>query len=132
DDVDLDGQVDDLAIVSRTAFDTEGDASQSGQNIPPRGHDSNLMTFHVINDFRTALPDQYIKIEGGTVNRYERTQLRDAPLGKYVLGNTFAGAALTNPDGVAQDADGNVYIREAGGRILQFDRLGNFIAVVDS
>src|SRR5690606_27511415 len=82
--------------------------------------------------FRTALPVQYIGIEGGTVNRYERTRHRDAPRGRFVLGNTFAGAALTNPDGVAQDVDGNVYIREAGGRILQFDRLGNFIAVVAS
>ncbi len=43
---DIDGE--DLVIVSRTAFDVGG-------TRPPRGHDSNLITFHRINDFRRFL-----------------------------------------------------------------------------
>lgn len=46
---DIDG--DDLVIASRTAFDI-------GDGKPPRGHDSNLTTFHRIGDFRRFLvPD---------------------------------------------------------------------------
>jgi hypothetical protein len=42
---DIDGE--DLVIASRTAFDVGG-------RRPPRGHDSNLITFHRIADFRSA------------------------------------------------------------------------------
>lgn len=133
DDVDGDGSADDLAIVSRTAFDTEGDGSQNGENVPPRGHDSNLMTFHSIDDFRAAGPDFYLTIESGQVNRYESTQYADAPLGTFAIGDNFAGSPLTNPDGLATDtAAGYVYIRESGGRILQFDEAGNFLDTVGS
>ncbi|MCC6682486.1 MAG: hypothetical protein IT445_16420 [Phycisphaeraceae bacterium] len=117
---------DDLAVASRTAFVVPG------ENLPPRGHDSNLITFHSIEDFRTATPDQYLKIESGKVTRYERTQHMDAPLGNFALGATFAGAAITLPNGVAQDSNGDVYIRETAGRILRFDALGNFIETVTS
>ncbi len=117
----------DLAVVSRTALDV-GD----GQNDPPRGHDSNLITFHVIDDFRTAAPNQYLKIQDGTVNRYERTQHNHAPLGTFALGSTFNGVALTNPNGLSADGDGYVYIREAGGRMLKFDAAGNFVQTVTS
>ncbi|MCC6681749.1 MAG: PEP-CTERM sorting domain-containing protein [Phycisphaeraceae bacterium] len=123
---------DDLAVVSRTAFDTDGDASMNGERLPPRGHDSNLMTFHMIEDFRSAIPDHYLKIESGTVKRYERTGNEDAPLGTFALGSSFAGAALTNPNGLATDAQGNVYIRETGGRMLKFDAAGDFISTVAS
>ncbi len=125
---------DDLLVVSRTAFDTEGDRSQAGQNIPPRGHDSNLITFHRIEDFRTATAHQKLVLDAANnrVLRYETTQYQDAPLGVFQLGYLFAGSPLTAPNGIAQDGNGNVYVREAGGRILRFDLMGNFIATTGS
>jgi hypothetical protein len=120
---------DDLAIVSRTAFDIDGDASQAGANLPPKGHDSNLITFHRIEDFRTAAPTHTLALATGSrVVRRESTQHMDAPLGNFHLGNSFDGAPLNQPNGIAQDTNGEVYIREQGGRILRFDALGNFIA----
>ncbi|MBC2595255.1 hypothetical protein H5P28_13385 [Ruficoccus amylovorans] len=124
DDVDEDGQSDDLAIVSRTAYRI------SGEENPPRGHDSNLMTFHHIDNFRTAAPDQYLKLEDGTVNRYERTGDEPAPLGAFALGASFVGAALSSPNGLSTDSQGDVYVRESGGRILKFDNAGNFLELV--
>ncbi|MCC6681953.1 MAG: hypothetical protein IT445_13720 [Phycisphaeraceae bacterium] len=119
---------DDMAVASRTAI------AIPGENPPPRGHDSNLITFHVIDHFRTASPDQYLMVDtaGNQVLRFETTQHEDAPLGKFTLGTTFAGSALNQPDGVGQAANGDVYIREQGGRILRFDTLGNFIETVVS
>ena len=121
---------DDLAVVSRTAFDTTG----NGLNYrPPRGHDSNLLTFHMIEDFRTLTPDHLLTIENGDVVRYEVNGGNDlAPLGTFALGTDFDGAPLTDPAGVSQDPiDGDIYIREAGGRVLRFDAIGNFKASVD-
>ncbi len=120
---DVDG--DDMVVASRTAFPVGGDD-------PERGHDSNLLTFHRIDDFRTAAPDHVLKLSGGDVLRYEKTDYEDAPLGSFALGATFDGAALTNPDGFGQAAGGDVYIRESGGRILQFDAAGNFLQTVSS
>jgi len=122
---DFDG--DDMVIASRTAFDV-------GDPEPPRGHDSNLLTFHKIEDFREIEPEHYLVADTShnQVLRYEVTQHEDAPLGKFTLGSTFGGAALSQPNGLAQDANGDVYIREQGGRILRFDALGNFVAVVAS
>ncbi|MBN2578636.1 MAG: autotransporter-associated beta strand repeat-containing protein [Pirellulales bacterium] len=122
---DFDG--DDMVIASRTAFDV-------GDEKPPRGHDSNLLTFHKIEDFRTIEPEHYLVADtsNNQVLRYEVTQHADAPLGKFTLGTTFSGAALNHPDNLAQDANGDVYIHEQGGRILRFDALGNFISVVAS
>lgn len=122
---DLDG--DDMVIVSRTAFDVG-----EGQRKPPRGHDSNLMTFHKIQDFRNASPEHILIIEGGNVKRYEITQHQNAPLGNFTLGNTFAGELISQPNGIGQDGNGCVYIREASGRILRFDPLGNFLGLADS
>jgi len=113
-----------MVIASRTAFDA-GDV-----NPPPRGHDSNMVTFHRINDFRNIAPDHYLTISGNQILRYERTpdsKDDDAPLGSFTLGNTFAGAALTSPNGIGTNVTGDVYIREAGGRILRFDAAGNFV-----
>ncbi|MFA7369545.1 MAG: hypothetical protein WC334_07880, partial [Kiritimatiellales bacterium] len=114
----------DMVIASRTAFDV-GDTYK-----PPRGHDCNLITFHRINDFRNIAPDHYLTISGNQILRYERTpdpKDDDAPLGSFTLGSTFAGAALTSPNGMGQTAARDVYIRETGGRILHFDAAGNFI-----
>ena len=104
----------------------------TGENKPPRGHDSNLLTFHRIKDFRIAKPDQVIRIENKTVMLYEQTLHKEVPLGKFVLGNSFGGEPLTNPNGLAKDPKNNqiYYVREAGGRILKFDSAGNFLSAV--
>lgn len=109
-----------MAVIARTAFPV-------GSNDPNRGHDSNLLTFHKLNDFRHLAPDQYLTISGNQILRYERTQYQSAPLGSFTLGSTFAGTALTSPNGMGTTSSGEVYIRESSGRILHFDSLGNFI-----
>jgi len=118
---------DDLSVVSRTAFNV-------GANLPPRGHDSNLMTFHRIQDFRTLAPSHVLVVDAevGGVLRYEETQHERAPLGAFPLGSSFAGEPLGDPVDLTQDQDGNVYIREQAGRILKFDAAGNFIDAVPS
>ena len=113
-----------MVIAARTAFPV-----QAGSD-PERGHDSNLLTFHRLNDFRHLSPNHYLTISGNQVLRYERTpdsKDDDAPLGSFVLGASFAGGALNTPDSLAQDANRDVYIHEAGGRILHFDAAGNFL-----
>lgn len=122
---DFDG--DDMVIASRTAFDVGG-------RRPPRGHDSNLITFHRISDFRSARPDHVLVLDtdNDRVLRYELTQHAMAPLGQFTLGTVFAGRTLTRPVGIGQDADGTVYIQEASGRILRFDALGNFLEAVSA
>ena len=128
----FDFDADDMVIVSRTAYDTTGNGLS---NYPPRGHDTNLLTFHRIDDFRTATPDQQLVIDApnNTVLRRELNGNDDiAPLGGFALGALFAGSPLTNPIDLAQDPSGNVYIKEQAGRILQFDAAGNFLAVVPS
>jgi hypothetical protein len=119
---DFDGE--DLVVVARTAFDVGG-------NTPLRGHDSNLTTFHRIPDFRTATARHVIEMVDGTVQRHELTQHAPAPFGSFTQGSAFAGLPLTDPVGLGQAADGDVYIGERAGRVLQFDALGNFRAVVD-
>lgn len=99
---------------------------------PQRAHDSNLLVFNVIKDFRHATPDQYLTRSGGDVLRCERTEDEDAPLGSFALGDSFAGSPITDPDGLGQDTNGDVYIRESGGRILRFDAAGNFIDTTNS
>ena len=116
---------DDLAVISRTAFVIGGPK-------PPRGHDSNLMTFHRIPDFRNAVREYEIEIDGNRVLRYERTQYKRAPLGDFPMGSLFDGKPLENPDGLAQDEEGRVYVREKSGRILQFDVAGNFLGIANA
>lgn len=114
----------DIVLASRTGFDVGG-------NRPPRGHDSNLLTFHRIPNFRNLTRDLYLRITGGQVRRFERTQHTDAPLGVFARGSSFAGQPLTNPNGMGVDGSG-VYVRESGGRILRFDLSGNFLGMVTS
>lgn len=117
----------DFAVVSRTAFDVG-----NGQNKPPRGHDSNLMTFHRVANFRNLSPEHLLiaDTDNHQVLRYEITQHEMAPLGKFTLGSTFDGSALNRPVALAQTESGDTYIQEAGGRILRFDAAGNFIGTV--
>jgi len=117
---------DDLAVASRTAMVIPG------QNQPPRGHDSNLITFHAIEDFRSLAPTYKLVLDtaGNRVRRFETTQFEDAPLGDFQIGASFAGAPLTQPNGLAQSATGDIYVREQTDRILRFDPLGNFIGAV--
>ena len=114
----------DIVIASRTAFDVGG-------NRPPRGHDSNLLTFHRLANFRNLTRDLYLKLESGQVRLYERTLHRDAPLGDFPLGTNFDGQALTNPVAMGVNS-GTVYIRESAGRILSFDLRGSFLGVIES
>jgi hypothetical protein len=53
-------------------------------------------------------------------------------LGEFTLGAVFGGAALNSPIDLVQDASGDVYVKEQGGRILQFDAAGSFLNVVPS
>ena len=115
---------DDLLVISRTAFVIGGPK-------PPRGHDSNLMTFHRISDFRNAAPEHELVIEGNRVLRYERTQHECAPLGDFPLGNNFDEKPLGTPVGLEQHKTNSaIYIKEKSGRILEFDPAGNFQNVV--
>lgn len=121
---------DDMAVVSRTAIDV-GD----GENDPPRGHDSNLLTFHRIEDFRSLTPQHVLVADTAAdrVMRYEYANTNHlAPLGEFNLGATYAGRAMNNPMGGVQNTDGDVFITEAStsGRILRFDAAGNFKQVV--
>jgi len=121
---DYDGN--DMVVASRTAFNIGGTMD--------RGHDSNLLTVHKIQNFRSAAPDQLLVADtaNNQVLRYEATQYQNAALGSFTLGTTFSGAALDKPTDLAQAANGDVYVREQGGRILRFDALGNFISTVSS
>ncbi len=114
----------DIVLASRTGFDIGG-------NRPPRGHDSNLLTFHRIPNFRSLTRDLFLRIEGGQVRRFERTQHTAAPLGAFARGTSFAGQPLTSPNAMGRDGS-DVFIREAGGRILRFDLGGNFLGTVAS
>lgn len=125
-DFEIDGA--DLAVVSRTAYD-------DGVGGPRNNHDSNLMTFHRLENFRDIKPAHVLVADtnNNRVLRYEITQTNTwAPLGNFTLGNVFNQAPLQTPMGLAQDAQGNVYIGEQrdGGRILRFDAAGNFLNVV--
>ncbi|MCC6681750.1 MAG: hypothetical protein IT445_12685 [Phycisphaeraceae bacterium] len=120
----------DLAVVSRTAVDV-GD----GQNQPPRAHDTNLMTFHVVDNFRTAKA-RFVLVADPKANRVMRFEYANtnhlAPIGQFNLGATYDGAALDTPMGVAQTANGDVYVTEDrdGGRVLRFDSAGNYLETV--
>ncbi|WP_342750962.1 hypothetical protein OH491_07835 [Termitidicoccus mucosus] len=95
----------DLAIASRTAFKTADD-----QYKPPRGHDSNLLTFHRLENF---------------IAPRQSTTHEDAL--RFAVGHAFAGT----PNGLAQAADGTVYVRESSGGIIKsFDAHGNVLGQV--
>jgi hypothetical protein len=117
----------DIVLVSRTSL-------KVGNYRPPRGHDSNLLTFHRIKNFRTLAPEQFLVVdtERSRVLRHESTQHADAPLGNFTLGDRFEGRPLAQPTGIVQDAKGDVYIGERSGRLLRFDALGNFLGLADS
>lgn len=114
---------DDMLVVSRTAFDI------GLTPRPPRGHDSNLITFHRIENFRELAPDHFLKLENGVVNRWERTHHLPVPLGAFALGNNFLGAPLAAVDGLALGIGNEILLREIGGRILCFDESGNFLGL---
>jgi hypothetical protein len=119
---DYDG--DDMIVVSRTAFDISEEPGAS--NKPPRGHDSNMITYHTIENFRELSPNFFLTYNENKILRHEQTQHAAAPLGSFVNGVAFDGTTLGAINGLAQDVDGDVYISEENGRILRFDALGNF------
>ncbi|MCF7816678.1 MAG: hypothetical protein K9M54_02250 [Kiritimatiellales bacterium] len=118
-----------MAVVTRTSFKLPG---ETYPNTGRGGHDSNLMNFHLFPDFRNAKAEQVLRLESGLVKRHEITQYQAAPLGNFALGSSFAGAPLTNPNGFGKDSNGDVYIRETGGRILRFDAAGNFLGTTNA
>jgi hypothetical protein len=122
---DFDG--DDLVLASRTSFVV-------GKYRPPRGHDSNLLTFHRIENFRQAKPEHFLVLdsEENRASRVEATQYADAPLGNFAQGTLFDGKSLRRPIGAAQAANGDVYIGEESGRVLRFDAFGNYLASVET
>lgn len=108
----------DLAVVCRTAFDVGGPK-------PPRGHDSNLITFHRISDFRDRKPDFFLQVDqrGEGVTLYERTQHESAPWGEFPLGVIPPTPIM----GVSQAEDGSVYLRGTDSGFYRYDSHGNFL-----
>ena len=118
---------DDLAVVSRTAFD-------DGLGGADSYHDNNVMTFHRVEDFRNLSPTHVLVADTNNdrVVRYQTLEgMPWAPLEDFATG-TYAGAALDKPLGLAQVANGDIFVGEqkVGGRILRFDSAGNFLEVV--
>jgi hypothetical protein len=110
---------DDLAVVSRTAL-------RVGFKRPPRGHDSNILSFYRIKNFRQLSREQVLVADTNKnrVLRYEANLTpRLAPLGSF---DQLNQTAMTKPMGVAQSPDGDVYISEqiSGGRVLRFSATG--------
>jgi DNA-binding beta-propeller fold protein YncE len=108
---------DDLAVVSRTGL-------RAGRLKPPRGHDSNILSFHVIKNFRSLRREEVLVADtnNNRVLRYEANlTTRLAPLGNFTDRTT-----MTKPLGVAQGPTGDVYISEQvpGGRLLRFNGSG--------
>jgi hypothetical protein len=107
----------DLAVVSRTALKVDG-------KKPPRGHDSNILSFHVIKNFRNLKREQVLVADtnNNRVLRYEANlTTRLAPLGNFTNREP-----MTKPMGIAQGRDGDVFISEQipGGRVLRFSSTG--------
>ena len=110
---------DDLLIASRTAFKTAQD-----QHDPPRGHDSNLLTFHRLEGFRHLQPAHLIKVSSGQVLRYETTDYQDAPLGNFIQGSQPS----VSPEGLALSSDGNrIHIRFTDTSVRTYDLQGNLL-----
>lgn len=109
-----------IIIASRTAFRTEQDS-----NNPPRGHDSNLLTFHRIPNYRDLTVVHTLTITDGTVLRAEPTDYQPAPLGRFALGEQ-----PVQPVALAEAPDGTILIRQQDGQILRHDAHGNFLGTV--
>lgn len=108
---------DDLAIVSRTAFDVGG-------TKPTRGHDSNLITFHRLENFRHATREQVLQPHPltGLPHRYELTLNHTlAPLGP------FTDFPLSPSSDFAFVSPAEILVREPDpeGRLLRFDPDGH-------
>lgn len=112
---------DDLLVVSRTALKYDGQS-------PDRGHDSNMITFHRVENFRQASRDQVLVASTGNnqVLRYEATlNRRLAPLGPFAtqqVNGQPAPYVFDQPFGLAQAPNGEVYVseRRPGGRLVRF------------
>lgn len=111
---------DDLIVASRTAFRTPQDAYD-----PPRGHDSNLLTFHRIADYRTFAVTHTLAIVNGTVTRSEPTDYQPAPLGNFALGVSLEEAVT-----LGETPERNIVIQRQGGRLDHYDAHGNYLGVL--
>lgn len=109
----------DLLIASRTALPHPKDKYPTY-----RGHDSNMITFHRVENFRQVEPAHVIKIENNSVQRYEITDHQNAPLGNFVLGKQ-----PENPIGIAFEGN-TFYIRQKNAGIISCDADGNQLGVV--
>lgn len=111
---------DHLLIASRTAFKTAQDNYDT-----PRGHESNLLTFHRIPNYRTQTVTHVLAIENGAVTRTEITDYQPAPLGKFAL-----GAQPFQPVALAEAPDHSIVIQQQDGQLLHYDAQGNFLSVL--
>jgi len=117
---------DDLAVVSRTAF-------EDGLGGADSFHDNNLMTFHRVEGFRDLQPTHVLvaDTDNDRVVRYQTLEgMPWAPLEDFAEG-AYGGTVLDKPFGIAQVENGDVFIGEqkSGGRVLRFDASGNFLEV---
>lgn len=115
----------DCAVISRTAFPVDG-------RNPPRGHDSNLLTFHRLHNFRTQRPRfrLYIDRVANSILRLEQTGYESAPHGSFVLGEErIGGASGAKIEGMALQGD-QVLIKDESGYVACFDLAGNYLGVV--
>ena len=109
---------------------SRGPLFKIGGHKPPRGHDSNPMTFHRILNFREAAPVHDLEIDGDRIMRYEQTQHERMPLGAFAPELPYAGKnGLHKPAALAQDEAGDVCPR--GIRPYPpFDASGNFLECI--
>ncbi len=124
----------DLVAASRTAYDDGVGGANSY-------HNANLLTFNRVENYAARAPNFTLVTDTGDATHASKVVVMQtvAGAGTQAMYNaqtfatgTYAGQALTDAFGIAQDLRGQVYVGEEkdGGRILRFDRSGNFLGVV--
>lgn len=111
---------DDLLVASRTAFKTAQDTYDT-----PRGHDSNLLTFHRISNYASLIVTHTLAIENGTVKRYEPTDYQPAPLGNFALGVSPQDAVT-----LGETPERTIVIQRQGGQLYHYDAQGNYLGTL--
>ncbi len=110
----------DLLVASRTAFKTAQDTYDT-----PRGHDSNLLTFHRISNYQSLVVTHTLAIVNGVVTRSEPTDYNSAPLGNFALG-VSAEEAVT----LGETPERTIVIQRQGGQLYHYDAQGNYLGTL--